>query len=196
MGLLNAYNFDFFNILMNVNPTTNNEKLLWLKAVSILVALGIGVYLLFSFIAARAEKYSLLPVSFVTSNGKETSKFYTAIVSTPAEQERGLMYVKKLDPNKGMIFVYNEEEQRSFWMKNTYVSLDIFFLDRYLKVLGIKKAAEILSEKPIEIAGAKSMYVLELPAGTADKHGIGQGDTLVLHGPIPKAIPDLRKEID
>ena len=91
------------------------------------------------------------------------------------ERSLGLMYRSSMDEHQGMWFIFPEEAPRSFYMRNTEISLDIIYLDKDKKVVSIAKNARpydetsLPSEKP-------AMYVLEINGGLADKWGIDKGD--------------------
>lgn len=97
---------------------------------------------------------------------------------TPDEQARGLMFRKHLDQKRGMIFVFPSDEYWSFWMKNTYIPLDLFWLDKDKRVVDIVENARpahgenLPSFKP----AARSRYVLETNAGFAARHKVRIGD--------------------
>lgn len=103
------------------------------------------------------------------------------IASTPAELERGLMYRKSLDDGRGMLFVFAEETEHSFWMKNTLIPLDMIWIGADRRIVGIRAATTPLSTTPIGI-GAPALYVLEVPGGFAARHGIAPGNEIVLRG--------------
>jgi uncharacterized protein len=94
------------------------------------------------------------------------------------ERMRGLMDRQNLPDNAGMLFIFPNEELRSFWMKNTYISLDIIYINSQKEIVSIQKYTQpkstysIPSEKP-------AMYVLEVNAGFTDKNGIDPGDKIV-----------------
>jgi uncharacterized membrane protein (UPF0127 family) len=99
------------------------------------------------------------------------------IADTDAERMRGLMDRQTLPDNAGMLFIFPNEELRSFWMKNTYISLDIIYINSRKEIVSIQKYTQpkstysIPSEKP-------AMYVLEVNAGYSDKNGIDSGDII------------------
>ena len=96
--------------------------------------------------------------------------------TTPEEQTKGLMYRKEpLGDKTAAIFVYDSAEMRSFWMKNTYIPLDIIFLDEAGKVIDIHYNNSPLSEDPIESSGP-AQYAIEVDAGLADLLGFRLGD--------------------
>jgi uncharacterized membrane protein (UPF0127 family) len=96
------------------------------------------------------------------------------LARTPAEQQRGLMYRDKLDPQKGMLFLFPAEQQQVFWMKNTLIPLDIIFITAQRTVLGVAENAEPLTTSPRSVPGM-SQYVLEVVGGFAKQHRISPG---------------------
>ncbi len=89
------------------------------------------------------------------------------------QQRRGLMFVREMPKDTGMLFVYEESDMRSMWMKNTYISLDIVFARADGSVSSV-----IHNAQPLSLTHQASIeavtYVLELNAGTARRLGIGQ----------------------
>jgi uncharacterized membrane protein (UPF0127 family) len=84
------------------------------------------------------------------------------------------MYRKELARNAGMVFIFPETAQHSFWMKNTPLPLDMIFLDEEKKVVGIIESAVPYSTKSVGVS-APSKYVIEVNAGVADELGIAVG---------------------
>ena len=97
------------------------------------------------------------------------------VADTPDTQTRGLMYRQKLEPDHGMIFLFEDERPHSFWMKNTQIRLDMLFISRTGAIVGIHPNAEPLSLAPIDV-GKPSRAVLEVAGGWAAAHGIAVGD--------------------
>jgi uncharacterized membrane protein (UPF0127 family) len=99
------------------------------------------------------------------------------IADNDEERMRGLMDRQTLPDNTGMLFIFPNDEPRSFWMKNTYISLDIIYINSSKEIVSIQKYTQpkstysIPSEKP-------AMYVLEVNAGFTDKYGINPGDKI------------------
>ena len=89
------------------------------------------------------------------------------------------MFRDEIPEGTGMLFVFPREKVRSFWMKNTRVSLDILFLDAEGGVVGIRRKTEPFSKDSISV-GLPSKYVLEVPAGTCSAQGIHHGARVVL----------------
>lgn len=98
------------------------------------------------------------------------------IAESDSAKERGMMERDGF-PNdtSGMLFPFDEERERSFWMANTPVALDIFFLSADSQIVHIAKYAEPVSADQIPSNGP-AQYVLETPAGFADSYGILEGD--------------------
>jgi uncharacterized membrane protein (UPF0127 family) len=98
------------------------------------------------------------------------------IADTPALRERGLMYRDSLPPNHGMLFVYPDEQIRSFWMRNTRIPLDIAFLDRNGTIVNVELMEAQTDENTLSTAPA--MYALEMAAGWFEQNDVGAGDRM------------------
>lgn len=98
------------------------------------------------------------------------------VADTDALRERGLMFRKQMDESRGMLFVWPEAAARTFWMKNTYLPLDMVFIN-HGRVVGVVPNAIPLDESPLSVDG-DSDAVLEVNAGWAARHGVAVGDAL------------------
>lgn len=96
------------------------------------------------------------------------------VASTPQQQQMGLMFREKMADDTGMLFVFPRSRHQSFWMHNTLLPLDMFFIDSNWQVVGVAENAEPLTDDPREVEG-DSQYVLEVNAGFAKAHGFGPG---------------------
>ncbi|NIP61083.1 MAG: hypothetical protein GWM92_21730 [Gemmatimonadetes bacterium] len=96
------------------------------------------------------------------------------VADSPEERERGLMNRTSLGEDEGMLFVFQDEEVRSFWMRNTYVPLDIAFLDSALEVVDIQQM-EPETEEFYESA-RPAMFAVEVAQGWMVAHGVDVGD--------------------
>jgi uncharacterized membrane protein (UPF0127 family) len=103
------------------------------------------------------------------------------VARTPEERRIGLMHRPGLDKGTGMIFLFDEPDVQTFWMKNTLVSLDMIFIGADLAVVGVVERTEPESLKPCFVDGP-SQYVLEVEAGFASRHGIGPGTRVRFEG--------------
>jgi hypothetical protein len=115
-------------------------------------------------------------IQVVTASGRHDFKVW--IADNDQSRARGLMFVRELPAGYGMLFLFEEPQFASFWMKNTYLSLDIIFIAPDGVVVNIAHNTPPLSFSTIEsIALVKG--VLELVAGTADRIGLVTGDRIV-----------------
>ncbi len=97
------------------------------------------------------------------------------VVRTDADRARGLMYRPRLDPDAGMLFVFDASEDHSFWMRNTLIPLDMIFVDDAGRIVGIVERAEPLTDTPRTV-GKPSRFVLEVNGGWSAAHGVRPGD--------------------
>jgi len=109
--------------------------------------------------------------------------FYVELARTPEERARGLMFREHLDPDKGMLFIFDWEAVHPFWMKNTLIPLDIIWINRNGEVVFISKDTQPCEQEPCPTINPyrKAKYVLEVCGGTADNIGLAVGDKLTLH---------------
>jgi hypothetical protein len=133
----------------------------------VLLALGFG----FGVSAVRAAEVQTLEI--VTKSGVKV--FSVEIAKTKEEREKGLMFRKELADGRGMLFDFSPQQDVSMWMKNTYVSLDMIFIQADGRILRIAENTEPMSERIIS-SGGPVTAVLEVVAGTARKDGIAPGD--------------------
>lgn len=108
------------------------------------------------------------------ADSAQIGKFYVELAIEAHEQQRGLMFRQSMQDDWGMIFVYPNDGFRSFWMQNTYIPLDMVFIDTRGFVVGVVHNAEPLTRSSRNVEG-DSRYVLELNAGTAARLGIKRG---------------------
>lgn len=104
--------------------------------------------------------------------------FRVWIADTEARRERGLMFVKHLDDDAGMLFIYPSKQRIAMWMKNTYIPLDMLFVATNGRVAKVVEHTEPQSLRTIE-SGSDVMAVVELSAGTASKLHIRAGAQVI-----------------
>jgi uncharacterized protein len=124
-------------------------------------------------VLATASAGELQPLEIVTKTGVHT--FAVEMAVTPEEQAKGLMFRRELPEGQGMLFDFQREQPATFWMKNTYVSLDMIFIRADGRILRIAENTVPLSEALVP-SGGPVRAVLEVVAGTARKLGIAPGD--------------------
>lgn len=116
-------------------------------------------------------------VEVTTESG--THRFRVWIAADDRSRTRGLMYVRELPADRGMLFLFPVPQPASFWMKDTYVPLDLVFIDPTGRVLNIARDARPFSLVPITSDGPV-IAVLEVQAGTAARIGLVPGDRIRL----------------
>lgn len=107
------------------------------------------------------------------------SCFSVEIAATQTQREYGLMNREHLDFDKGMLFVYENEENHRFWMKNTLIPLDIIWINSSFDIVYIQRNAQPCTSGyycPSFDPGKNASYVLEINGGLSDKYGINIGD--------------------
>ena len=123
---------------------------------------------------------------FLLKINKKEHFINARIAKTNQEIQKGLMYIKEpLPKNEGMIFFLPYRNKHSFWMKNTYIPLDIIFIDKtekknYFKIIGFNKNRKPLEEISMGI-GKPTDYVLEMNGGWLDKNKIKKGDIIKIN---------------
>jgi uncharacterized protein len=115
----------------------------------------------------------LQPLEIATKSGVQV--FAVEMATTPEEQAKGLMFRRSLPEGQGMLFDFHQEQPASFWMKNTYIPLDMIFIRADGRILRIAENTVPLSEALVT-SGGPVRAVLEVNAGTARKLGIAAGD--------------------
>lgn len=135
----------------------------------------LGLCLVGLNIPAQASGSGVIKV--VTRSGTVNFKVEYAI--TAAEKAKGLMYRTSLARDTGMLFIYQSPTMVTMWMKNTPVSLDMFFINKRGRIRFIEEKTQPNSSRQIHSGGQVSA-VLELPAGTAEDYGIKVGDQVIL----------------
>jgi hypothetical protein len=95
-------------------------------------------------------------------------------------RSRGLMFREKLDPDKGMLFIFEKEGNYSFWMKNTLIPLDIIWINENKEVVFIANNAQPCKESscPFIESGKEAKYVLEINSGISEKIGLSAGEKI------------------
>jgi uncharacterized membrane protein (UPF0127 family) len=122
------------------------------------------------------------PLSIAT--GVKTLNFHAEIADDPRERALGLMYRRDMPEDHGMLFDFQAEQPVSFWMRNTYIPLDMLFIKADGTIDSIAERTTPLSDKSIP-SRAPVRYVLEINGGLSDTLGIEPGD--VVTGPALEA---------
>ena len=125
--------------------------------------------------AGRAESGPLELLTIETGAGVHAIQ--VEVARTPEERSIGLMHRTELAPDRGMLFDYGATRQATMWMKNTLISLDMFFAESDGRIVTIAERTTPLSEKRIH-SGQPVRFVLEMIGGSAQRLGIAPGDRL------------------
>ena len=136
-------------------------------------AAAVALLLVWLAYAVPARAFELQPLEIVTRTGVHS--FAVEVVTTPEQQAQGLMFRRELPEGQGMLFDFHREQSTNFWMKNTYISLDMIFIRGDGRVLRVAENTMPLSEALVS-SGGPVRAVLEVIAGTAKKIGIEPGD--------------------
>lgn len=111
-------------------------------------------------------------VVFVTDKGEVP--VLVDVAKTPTQREQGLMWVEHMADNRGMVFLMGPERMLTFWMKNTYIPLDMIFVNAKMEVAGVVVKAEPHTLDPRRV-DAPSSYVVEVNGGWAERNGVKKG---------------------
>lgn len=112
--------------------------------------------------------------AFVTASGDTVAAFALELAETTAETTQGMMFRRSVPEGTGMLFIMPEERYQSFWMRNTYVPLDIIYLSEAGSVVSIQANAQPMNETPLPSEGP-AKYVLEIAGGASATLGITPG---------------------
>lgn len=128
---------------------------------------------------AGLEDLARFPQGQITvQSARGAQRFDIWIADTPERQAQGLMFVRELPASRGMLFVHREPRPTTFWMKNTYIPLDLLFLDAAGRIVFIEANATPLSLRLIGPPGSVKA-VLELRGGESAARGIKVGDRAI-----------------
>jgi hypothetical protein len=105
-------------------------------------------------------------------------EFQVELAVSPAQRSQGLMFRESLEEDRGMLFDFGKPEQAAMWMRNTYVSLDMLFIDTHGRITQIAANTQPLSDAVIA-SREPVRAVLELRGGISAKLGIKPGDRVI-----------------
>lgn len=140
-------------------------------------------FVLFAVPGCRAEEAGSTASSpvieklVVEKSDGSKHEFTVEMATTPEARTIGLMFRKSMDPNAGMLFVFEKEEMRAFWMKNTLIPLDMVFIKKNGVIDSIHANAIPHDETPAPSKGP-ALGVLEINGGRAAELGIKPGDII------------------
>lgn len=121
------------------------------------------------------------PAVVLQPAGRPPVKVRVEVAARQQERARGLMFRQHLPADRGMLFVYPAEGRHAFWMKNTYISLDMIFIGANHRVVELVTDTTPLSTDHLG-GQVPSQYVLEVVAGFVHRHGIRLGCPISFEG--------------
>jgi len=149
--------------------------------IMLLVALIVLLWMIFHFTSILRAPSVVQPTvqqNPLSSVCIKNNCFQVELATTPATRDRGLMYRKELDQNKGMLFIFDNMGIYPFWMENTLIPLDMIWIDNSYKIVFIGQNVQPCHSLicPSVIPSAQAKYVLEINAGICQKIGLKIGD--------------------
>ncbi|MBN2226942.1 MAG: DUF192 domain-containing protein [candidate division Zixibacteria bacterium] len=114
-------------------------------------------------------------LEFITPGGALLAKIDIQIADDDIERAVGLMHRDELGADRGMLFIFAQEEIRSFWMRNTHIPLDIIFVNAQKEIVSIHKNTTPYVEEEY-LSGQPALYVVEVNGGFADAYNINVDD--------------------
>jgi uncharacterized membrane protein (UPF0127 family) len=128
----------------------------------------------------------MVPIGHVAfPDSRDAPKLEVELMLNEKNQERGLMFRRSLNDDKGMLFAWSHPTVHTFWMHNTCIPLDMLFIDDRGYIAGIVENAPTLNDEGRSISCPAS-YVLEVNAGWSRQHGVEPGQKVQIDGvPVP-----------
>ncbi|MFB6209503.1 MAG: DUF192 domain-containing protein [Candidatus Nanohaloarchaea archaeon] len=130
-------------------------------------------------VSASFSQGELEATGYFLSDGERIGELELELAETTKEKREGLMNRSKLAENYGMLFIFDDEQIRAFWMKSTYIPLDIVYIASNNTVMDVMKAYPEPGTPDSELTryiGGPAKYVLEVNQNFTDRNGIEEGD--------------------
>jgi hypothetical protein len=138
------------------------------------------LWLLLLVVATGCTSIEVQEHSTVTVNSESQQfVFSVEIAQTPEKLQKGLMFREFLGENEGMLFIFTDSKERSFWMKNTLIPLDMIFIDENFVIRKIHYAVPCKQDPcPSYTSGVPVKYVLEINGNQTTENNIKEGDVV------------------
>ncbi|XMO85283.1 DUF192 domain-containing protein [Algibacter sp. AS12] len=117
-------------------------------------------------------------LSIIKASDSTAIKLDIEIADTDFDIQTGLMYRNSMANNQGMLFIFDDEKERFFYMKNTKIPLDLIYINANKAIVSVQKNAKPFDESSLP-SNAPAKYVLEVNAGLVDVWGIAVGDQII-----------------
>ena len=162
-------------IIIGEPPKHNPEYRAMLKL------LFTALVILSSLKSVTAQTTTVLDVDYLRFKTQQL-EIQVEIAATPALRETGLMYRTALPAKQGMLFVFEQQDNISLWMKNTRLALDVIFINAQGRIVELLKQLPPCQQAfcPVYRSAAPASYMLELNAGFIDQHRIAIGESVAL----------------
>ena len=133
---------------------------------------------LFAAAGAAAASISFEESPLTIAADDDRFEFQVEMAVSPAQRRQGLMFRESLEEDRGMLFDFGQPQQATMWMRNTYVPLDMLFIDEHGRITQIAADAQPLSDAVIA-SRERVRAVLELRGGISAKLGIKPGERVI-----------------
>lgn len=120
-------------------------------------------------------------IEIVSAKTKAKKTISVEFARTESQQQKGLMYRESMPADEGMLFIFDFERTLGFWMKNTFIDLDIAYIDKNLKIVDIqlmKSTTPLQVEIPSYPSKKPAQYALEMNKNWFQKHKFKVGDQI------------------
>ncbi len=164
------------------SKTADKKKIYYAIGAIVLIAIYVIAFIIPTSTdpATEETEYKFMKegsLTFTDSLNNPITKIDLEIADTDFDRQLGLMFRKSMETNQGMLFIFPVQETLSFWMKNTYLPLDMIFVNSDKKIVTIHKNTKTLSDQSYA-STEPAQYVVEVNAGFADKYSIKVGDKI------------------
>ena len=138
----------------------------------------ISLFFCFLFFNCGTQKLPVQEIE-ITRDGEVIAVVKAEIARTKEEQQKGLMFREELPDGEGMLFIYENDQVLSFWMKNTYIPLSIAYITYNGVITDIK---DMFPHDERSVVSSRSVrYALEVPQGWFSRAGVKTGDIVIIN---------------
>jgi|WetSurSiteA1Bulk_404760.scaffolds.fasta_scaffold11036_1 uncharacterized protein len=127
-------------------------------------------------------------LTFFSKDMKKIVSIDIEIADNPRETTQGLMFRRSMGEKQGMLFIFAVQKPRHFWMKNTYIPLDIIFVNSKMEIVQTERNTKPLSEKLIPVH-RDTVFTVEVNAGFCRKYGIRTRDFIKVSKQLARLLP-------
>lgn len=171
------------------NVKQPKQKSIWIISIAVILMIAIIGYLYYNPSPSSSKNLTnsknTEPIFIKEGSlwfiSKENADTLRQVAIEIADDEntraKGLMHRSSMADTQAMLFIFEKEARRSFWMKNTPMSLDILYVNKAREIITIQKHTEPYSESSIPSIG-EALYVVETIAGFCDNYQITEGDLI------------------